>query len=378
VEFFATTVNGLESIAAAEVRELTGRDAVADVGKVIFRGSTRDAVLLNFASRSLNKVYLTVVHANASTLDEIESQTRQSDFSCLLGPTQSFAVRAERHGAHLLTSPQLAAAVGRAVVESVLQSRRVRPQVDLDNPDVELYALARDTEFFLGINTTGRSLHHRFYRVWRHRAAVLPTVAYAMLKMGGWNIKESCLDPFTGGATIPIEAGLIGRNIAPGLRAPTMPMERLIFFEGSEIAEVRRGLEKEEAKSLRMRITASDVSSISLEGARRNIQAAGLQDSIRLTKGDARFVSRWLDDRPGLIVTNPPFGIRLGLSKPEQLYDEVFREFACAAPDAKLVLLATKEAAVVKALGRNGWRVTGKLRIIYGKLQATLISSRIE
>lgn len=373
MEFFATTGSGIEDIAASEVSELLGREARADVGKVIFQGGPIDAALLNYASRSLHRVFITLLRAEAASLEEIERRAGEVDYSGYIEPTQSFAVRAERHGRQPFTSPQIAAAVGRAVIESYMESRSVRLRVNLDEPDIELYALLRDSELLLGLNTTGRSLHERFYRAWHHRAAIQPTLAYAMLRLGGWRDWEALLDPFCGGATIPIEAGLMARKIAPGLRRSDAAMRRVKIFDDEELDELAERLRASEDLERPLRITAADLSPRALEGARMNIEAAGLSGSIRLIQADAAHIHELLDEEPSLIVTNPPFGVRMGIRDPEKFYSEALRGLAKAAPSAKIVLIATKSSLMKRCLERSGWGVTHERRVIYGTLTSSII-----
>ncbi len=375
MEFFATTVAGLEDIAAREVEELTGVKAYPDVGKVLFSAGIREAATLNYAAKTLHKIFLLLTRCEVETLDDIERAAREVDYSQLISPGQSFAIRAERHGEHPFISPQVAARVGHAVIESYKASKGVRLRVNLNEPDVEIYALVRGRELFLGLNTTGNSLHRRYYRVWHHRAAILPTIASAMIELSGWRRGQVFLDPFCGGATIPIEAALRALRIAPGLRTEQV-MRRLIIFDEQLLVEIAQKLEQNEER-LRgeaLSIYAADASSKALEGADANIKRAGLGDVIKVRLGDARYISKWLDTQPDVVVTNPPFGVRLGLSNPELFYVETFKALA-GARVSRITLLANKLTVIRRSLESAGWSIVNQRNIIYGTLTAAIFTA---
>jgi len=373
LEFFATTVFGLEDVAAEEVSELTGRQVVRDVAKIIFSGSVMDAALVNYASRCCNRVFVMLVRREVGGLEEIEEAAREVDYSEFIDENQSFAVRSERHGSHPFTSMDVSAAVGRGVIESYRRSRGVRLRVDLDSPDVELFALLRGSEFMLGLNTTGRSLHNRYYRVFHHRAGLSAIIAASMLRLSRWSPSESLLDPFCGSGTIPIEAGLMGLRIAPGLMVRDMAMHRLKIFSSEELGLLREKLKESVERWRELRILGSDASPRYIEGASRNVEAAGLEGVVRLLMGDVRKIDEWLRMHVDKVVTNPPFGVRMGLRRAEEFYTSAFKAISRAIPGASVTFLTNKPVVTGRAMDNAGWRLVDKRKIIYGTLEVSLI-----
>ena len=373
LEFFATTVFGLEDVAAEEVSELTGREALRDVAKVIFSGSIMDAALLNYASRCCNRIFVMLVKREVESLDDIERAAREVDYFELIDDDQSFAVRSERHGSHSFTSMDVSAAVGRGVIESYRRSRGVRLRVDLNNPDVELFALLRNSEFMLGLNTTGRSLHNRYYRVFHHRAGLSATIAASMLRLSGWSPSESLLDPFCGSGTIPIEAGLMGLRIAPGLMIRDLAMHRLKIFNSEELESLRERLRDSEERWRELKILGTDVSSRSIEGASINVRAAGLEGVVRLLQGDVRKINEWLSIPVDKVVTNPPFGVRMGLRRAEEFYASAFKAISRAIPGVSVMFLTNKPVIAGRAMESAGWRLVDRRKIIYGTLEVSVI-----
>ena len=375
VEVFATCVSGLEDIAAAEAREVTGYEARVDVGKVLMDIPLNKIALLNYCSRSLHRIYILAAYGEVSSLDDVEKISRGVDYVAYVDAKQSFAVRAERHGEHSFTSPEVAARVGHVIIDEFRKATGKRLRVNLDEPDVEFFALVRNSEFFLGINTTGESLHRRYYRVWHHRAALLPTIAYAMLRIAEWGDTEHLLDPFCGGATIPIEAALMALGTPLGLKRDNLAMNKLKMLKDylEEAKLEAMSLEKPEVAE-RLRITASDASPKALEGASRNIEAASLTNIIKTIQADVRYLDKHIRETPDKIVTNPPYGVRMGLSNPEKFYEEALKTLAKTAPEATLTLITTKQKTVKKALENTNWQVKSSRTVKYGTLTAQILN----
>ncbi len=374
---FATTVFGLEDYAAEECRELIGVDAKPDVGKIMFEADLSRIIRLNLASRTLHRVFVMLARARAETLEDVYRAARSVDYTPFIGRDQSFAVRGERHSRDKpFTSLDMAAAVGRAVIESFKEETGVRLEVNLDQPDVQLYCLIRDSEFILGLDTTGKSLHRRFYRVYHHRAALQPTIAACMLRVAGWRRSEILLDPMCGSGTIPIEAALSALRIAPGAkRLSELAFQKLRFVDSKLVEKILKELEDEFDTGFDPRIIGSDASPKSIDGARRNAEKAGVHEKIRLLVGDVFKLGEWLEESPDHVVMNPPYGIRMGIRKIEEFYEKACRAIAEAAPSARLTAIVSKPTIFARALEKAGYEITFRRQIMYGRLNAFVVSA---
>lgn len=374
--WFATTVAGLEDLAAEEAREIAEVDASPDVGKIFFEGSLEQAALLNLASTMLHRVFLLLAREDVRDLEDVFRVARRLDYSWLMDSGQSFAVRAERHAKQLpFTSMDAAAVVGRAVIESFRESVGVRLRVNLDEPDLEFYCLLRDSEMLLGLDSTGPSLHRRYYRVYHHRAALHPTIAAGMLRLAGWKREESLLDPMCGGGTIPIEAALAARRIPPGLRRGGLSMERFRFVGAEVLERARRMAEDRVEPGYVARIAGSDASPRSIEGARGNAEAAGVADTVELLVADALRMESWLSWEPDHVLVNPPYGLRMGVRRPEEFYRRFARSLREASPSSKLTAIVSKPVVFTRSIEAEGYRVTLRREVMYGRLRAAIISA---
>jgi len=380
---FATTFWGLEDVAASELSALLRTGVEADVAKVFAECDEEGLAELVFSARGVNRVFLQLVRKRFERLEEVERAVKEVDFAELIGRDQSFGVEAERYGDHPFTSVDVAAAVGRAVIESCLASAGWRPRVDLRSPDVQLYALVRDDEFLLGINLTGRSLHKRFYRVADVRSALPATLAFLMVLYSGWEPSGCLLDPFCGSGTIPIEAALYAMCVPPNAYRPKdqVPVFRLRFIDQQVLDRVLERLRSSEKRWLRPCVYGTDVSPRAVEAARRNVASAGLEGIVRIETADALNLEKWkgaseLPERVH-VVTDPPFGIRMGLSDPYGFYSRAFSSIRKAIRNPKLVGIFSKQAIAKRALEDSGWKVTGLRKVKYGHLETVLISAEV-
>ena len=373
---FATTVMGLEEYAARECKELIDVEVKPDIGKIIFEASQEQLIKLNLASRMLHKIFIMLARINVETLDDIYRCARNIDYSELIEPDQSFAVKAERHSkSYPFTSLDIASTVGRAIIESFRESRGRRLKVNLDRPDIEFYCLLRDSEFFMGLNTTGKSLHHRFYRVYHHRAALHPTIATGMLKIAGWNPSMSLLDPMCGGGTIPIEAGLMGLNVPVGLRRGELKISSLRFIDKELIEKLSRDLERSIKPGLKLSILGTDASPKSIEGAKKNAEKAGLIDKLEFSVADIFKIREWLRHTFDHIIFNPPYGIRMGIRNIKEFYRGICRSLAQASPTSTLTVIVSKPKLFSRSLAEAGYDVKQRIEVMYGRIRATIISA---
>lgn len=375
-EWFATTITGLEDLAAEEVEELTNIPAQPDVGKIFFRAGIEHALIVNYSSTLVNRVFLLLAREKIESLDDVYKVAKGLDYSWIIEPSQTFAVRAERHDKQLaFTSMDAAATIGRAIIENFKSSMNIRLKVNLDNPDLEFYCLLRGSEMFLGLDTTGQSLHRRYYRVYAHRAGLQPTIASAMIKISKWRKNESLLDPMCGGGTIPIEAAIRLKNIPCGLMRREVRLEKLKFVDQSMVRELRKKIEDKIDRYATSEIVGSDASPKSIEGARRNVEAANVSDTVKLIIGDCLHLEDWLNWEPTHIITNPPYGIRVNIRNIAEFYKRFIDSVGRAAPHSKLTVIVSKPRVFTKILEEKNYRIQSMREILYGRLRASIISA---
>ena len=311
----ATTTPGLESVAAREIREITGRTATAPTrGRLELRGGREEIFLLNYRSRSLHRIVLVLEECAFYGLEDLYAVVRNMPFPDLLDGSQSFAVRASRHGDHTFTSMDAERTAGRAVLDAFFERGRGRPSVRLDDPDVLVLLEIHGDRLAVGLDTTGaRSLHRRDYGAMSHPAPLKSSLAYALVRLSAWSPEECLLDPMCGSGTICIEASLWANRV-PNWFRKDLAFRRLGFLDQARLREMQREVD-EAVRQEPLDIRGSDISGKHVLRAAENARRAGA--AVRVSRCDA--ARACLDsDR---IVTNPPFGRRMGGgSRVETLY----------------------------------------------------------
>ncbi len=320
----ATTIPGLEPVAVQEIREITGREAWSPrTGRVALRGREEDVFSLNYCARSLHRVVLQLGEYTVHGLEDVYDAVESLGLADLLATTQSFAVRAERHGAHGFGSMDAERMAGQAVIDAFLRRGRPRPPVDLNRPDVLVTLEIRGERVRVGIDTTGaRSLHRRGYGALSHPAPLKSSLAYGLVRLSGWRPEELLLDPMCGSGTVCIEASLWANRVPHWFRQD-LAFHRLGFLNQDRFREMQRRVDAAVTEKP-LRIRGADISAKHALRAEENARRAGAV--VEVMRADATRTPL-IGDR---IVTNPPYGRRMGRrSRVEALYtsflDRLFR-----------------------------------------------------
>jgi 23S rRNA G2445 N2-methylase RlmL len=391
--YIATVAAGLEEFGDDELRSLGLRTGVSLPGAVLFDGPdfpSEQAIELlrelNHWARGLDRVGVLLLRGEAARAEDCYemARARDFDFGGLLDPRSTFAVRASRRGSHDFGSLDVARVVGKAVIESYAAATGRRLPVSLDAPDAILRAEVIDDSFRLWLDATGdKPLYHRDYRRQLHPASMRASMAHLMLRVAGWR-GGALLDPMSGIGTIPIEAALYARGIAPGsLRRSSCAIDAL---GGSAApAEGKQGVAAPRLLSPRALLSAEaelDVRGIEryerhVQGAWLNLAAAAPLPGVRLEVGDACRLERSIEKgRYGLAVVNPPFGRRVGSTG---IVRDLYRRFARSAARCgvrRIVALAESRAAMTLALEGAGYGIERGIAVQYGDLPAHVIVAR--
>lgn len=216
------------------------------------------------------------------------------------------------------------------------------------------------------LDTSGAGLHKRGYRVMDVAAPIKETLAAAMVQLSFWKSGRVLADPCCGSGTIPIEAAMIGRNIAPGLN-------RKFAAEGWEAIpatvwkEERRAAYKAIDYETELTIYGSDIDGKAVAAARENAIAAGVDDCIRFRRLDVRDFRA--EAPSGIIITNPPYGERIGEKKAIEAIYGAYRKFFQENPDWSLFLITTDKNVEQKIFGHEANRrrklYNGRLEVCY-------------
>ncbi len=303
----ATAAFGLESVVARELKLLGYEKTSVENGRVVFSGSDRDVAKTNIWLRCADRVLIRMSEFRASDFEELFQGVRSIPWGRYIPSTGSVRVTGRSRKSRLTSIPACQSIVKKAIIESM--KRRYREEMFPETGavfDVE-FSLENDTASVY-MDTTGPGLHKRGYRTGAGQAALKETLAAGLVYLSRWKPDIPFIDPFCGSGTIVIEAALIGRNVAPGIKR-RFAAEEWKFLESYIWEDVRHEARGQE-KKVDLNIEGSDIDDSVIVKARRNARHAGILSSVRFVRRDIKDLI--FPAEKGVLVCNPPYGERSG------------------------------------------------------------------
>lgn len=307
IELIATATFGLEAVVKRELMDLGYTDLQTENGKVTFKATEKDIPKTNLWLRTADRVLLKMGEFKALTFDELFEKTKALPWEEWITEDGNFVVEGKSIDSKLFSISDCQRIVEKAVVE------RLKTKYDVEwfeksgaKYTIEV-ALLKDIAT-ITIDTSGAGLHKRGYRERQGDAPIKETLAAAMILLSYWNKERVLFDPFCGSGTIPIEAAMIGRNMAPGLDRefaaeewPRVPKELWV--------EARREAKKAIDHETKLHILGCDIDRKAILRARDNAANFGLEDDIAFFIKDMKDAE--LKNEYGVVITNPPYGERI-------------------------------------------------------------------
>lgn len=340
-QLIATAAAGVEALVGKELREL-GYQTQVENGRVRFEGTMSDVLRTNLWLRIADRVKIVVGEFDARNFDELFEQTKALAWEDLLPLDTNFPVEGKSHHSQLHHVPTVQAMVKKAIVERLSQvyHRRTRlPETGATYP-LEV-AIAKD-HVLLTLDTSGSSLFKRGYRQAKGGAPLKENLAAALVSLAHWFPDNPFVDPVCGSGTIPIEAALIGYNIAPGLNRE-FAAERWVNLVPAGLSDDLRDAALDAADyDVELDITGYDIDGQMIEIAKANARAAGLSQAITFKQ---LAVKDWHTDKlNGVLVANPPYGERLSdLASVRELYRQMGQLYRAMPTWSKYILTADLE-----------------------------------
>ncbi|MBY0084972.1 class I SAM-dependent RNA methyltransferase [Brevibacillus sp. M2.1A] len=348
VELIATATFGLESVVAEEVKALGYGPVQVENGKVTFTADISAIPRTNLWLRTADRVRLKIGEFKATTFDELFEKTKALPWADWITEDGTFPVEGKSVKSTLFSVPDCQAIVKKAVVESLKKTYK-REWFDEQGPLYKIeVALLKDVAT-LTIDTSGPGLHKRGYRELIGQAPLKETMAAAMIMLSRWKPDRVFMDPFCGSGTIPIEAALIGQNIAPGMNREFVS-ETWPIIPKTAWREARAETHDLARYDQKLEIIGTDMDDEILKIARRNATEAGVDDLIHFQRMDVRDVRT--KRKYGYLICNPPYGERLGEWKQvAKMYGEMGKTFA--AMDTWSFYIITSDEQFEEHFGRT-------------------------
>ncbi len=313
-ELFAVAAPGLEPIVARELVALGISPGKIEVGGVPFTGGRADAYQANLWLRSASRVVVRIAEFEARAFHELERLSRKVPWEEFIQPRGSVRFRVTCRKSRLYHSDGVADRLAAAVERRVPGARMIASvDPDDDQPDAsgaQLFTvrLLHD-RCTISADTSGALLHQRGYRLASGKAPLRETLGAAMILASGWAPGDSLIDPMCGSGTIPIEGALQARRIAPG-SGRQFAFMRWPDFDETKWKSILDQAVAQELPGTAAPIRGSDRDAGVIAMARENAVRAGVANDIEFVVGSIS------DLRPpsdaGWILSNPPYGVRVG------------------------------------------------------------------
>lgn len=364
IELIATSTFGLESVVKRELQNLGYNDLFVENGKVTFKATVKDIPVVNLWLRSAERVLLKMGEFEATSFEELFEKTKALPWEEWITEDGEFTVEGKSVKSKLYSISDSQAIVKKAVVEKLKTKYNTEWFKETGAKFTIEVSLLKDIAT-LTIDTSGQGLHKRGYRLRSVEAPLKETLAAALIQLSYWNKDRFLIDPFCGSGTIPIEAAMIGKNIAPGLNR-NFASEEWPRINKEYWRDARRNAWDSMLKDTKLNIMGSDIDRKAIDIAIDNAYELGLEEDIRLVTKDLRNVE--FRDKYGVVICNPPYGERIGEEREVvELYKDMGKIFSSL--DTYSIYVLTSNEDFEKLYGKKANRkrklYNGRIKVDY-------------
>ncbi len=318
---------GLESVLKREIQNLGYEIVEVEDGRVTFAGDEMAIARANIFLRTTERVMIKCGAFKAETFEELYEGIKNIPWERYFPRNARFWVtKATTNRSKLFATTSIQSIAKKAMVERMSQTYHVNRFAE-DGEDYPVRIFIKKDIVTVGLDTSGVSLHKRGYRTLVGKAPISETLASALLMLTPWHADRPLIDPFCGSGTFPIEAAMIGANIAPGMNREFQAQKWLKLLSEKQWANAF-----DEARSLvkdvpEMHINGYDLNPEIVKCAAKNARAAGVDKYIHFQAKDVKDLSS--PKSYGFVVTNPPYGERLEEKEAlPALYTTIGKSFA--------------------------------------------------
>ena len=341
--FFAPCPPGLEAVLGTELSGLGAGQLEAVDGGVGFSGDLRVCYRANLESRVASRILWRLGEWRYRGEEDVYRRTTELPWHALFDPRLTIRVNVSAVASPLRSLEFITLRIKDAVCDRFRADAGTRPSVNTSAPDVRIHAFFDAGRFVLYLDTSGEPLFKRGWRTQGGQAPLRENLAAGLLALSGWRPGISLFDPMCGSGTILVEAAMMALRAPPGARR-SFAFQRLTGFDAPLWASVQAEARGQQLAPHPLALFGADLYGEQLKMARANLTAAGVGDAVRLKQGNVLELPA--PATSGLILTNPPYGVRLGEQQ-------------------SLAVFYPKLGDVLKAryTGWKAWIFTGDLRM---------------
>ena len=350
MEFIAPCHFGLEAVLKREITDLGYEIVSVEDGRVTFKGGAEALVRANIFIRTAERIMLKVGSFRAVTFDELFEGTKALPWEEMIPKDGKFWVtKATTNKSKLFSGSDIQSIVKKAIVDRLKGIYHIN-WFEENGAEYPIRVFILKDVVTIALDTSGVSLHKRGYRQLVGKAPISETLASALIMLTPWNKDRILVDPFCGSGTFPIEAAMIGANIAPGMNREFTAenwkniVPKKVWYEA--VTEAEDAI----LRDVKMNIQGYDLDSGIVKCAMQNAREAGVDEHIHFQQRDMRDLSS--PKKYGFIITNPPYGERLeDKADLPKLYKDIGATFDKLDTWSKFIITSYEDAE--KYLGRK-------------------------
>ena len=358
MELVATCLFGLEGILGEEIDSLGYKRIETIDGRITFEAPIEAIARCNIRLRTAERVLIKLGAFKAYSFDDLFEGVKKLPWSDYIGKTDAFPVKGHSIRSKLYSIPDCQKIVKKAVVDSLSEKYKIRIFSETGvKYQIEFFIL--NDKVTLMIDTTGAGLHKRGYRELSGAAPLRETLAAAMVKLSRMRDNVIICDPLCGSGTIAIEAAMQACNIASGLKR-NFAAQGYSFID-DKIWHSERESARSEITAPLTKIYGSDIDPEMVALATENAKKSGVANTVEFTRADAKKFISPIENARGTIITNPPYGERLGdLTEARNLCKALGRNFEASIPSWQMYII-TSDELFERYFGRRA----DKKRVLY-------------
>lgn len=322
IKLIASTTMGLESIVTRELKNLDFSKIETYNGRVEFDGTTKDIIKTNLWLRCADRIFIKMGEFKAESFEELFQGTKKIKWEDLIPVDGNFYVSwISSVKSKLFSKRDCQSIIKKAIVDR-LQFKYKTDTLPETGSVYKIKVQINKDIVIISVDTSGEPLHKRGYRQQNNEAPIKETLAAALIYLTNWRGDRTIIDLTCGTGTIPIEAALIAKNIAPGAER-SFVSEKWNILSAEDWIEARDACYSQE-KDAECKIFASDIDPDTIKIAEQNAYNANVDDIIEFQVKDLKSIRNYNKDEKGILICNPPYGIRLQEEKEaEKLYENL-------------------------------------------------------
>jgi putative N6-adenine-specific DNA methylase len=352
--FYAQCADGLEDLARAELESLGAEKAAADFRGVRFSAGIPSLYRINYCTRLCSRILAPLLTFDCHSTKYLYKTALEMDWEAVFDVERTFAISSNVSESAVRHSQYAALCLKDAIADHFRGCTGRRPDVEKITPDVWIDLHIHRNRATISLDTSGGSLHRRGYRTGKVKAPIQETVAAAMLEMSEWDGSTPLRDPMCGSGTILAEALMRCSMTPAGYLRERFGFENMPGFDATAWAAVRRTCDSLMRKPADGKVAGGDADPLAAAAARTNLSALPWGQTVRVESG--RFEDH--DGFPGMtVVTNPPYGLRLGERGEAESILKSFGDFLKRRCDGARAFVYFGDRGLIGSIGlRPGWR----------------------